>query len=201
MADITENPIWEDGVFQIELDTPVKGGPDGPDNLPHKQLANRTLWLRQQVDAHAQAIDAKAPRNSPEFTGTPRAPTPPGGDNSSLLATTAYVAWALSVAQSYAQGDGAFGTHGWRRLPSGLIIQWGQTSVVDPGPATGPSVATFPIAFPTACLQAVGTPATNQNGSFGIVDVRFNNTSISFTLEEWTVVVQQAFVRYFAVGH
>lgn len=37
------------------------------------------------------AIDAKAPLASPTFTGTPAAPTPSANDNSTKLATTAYV--------------------------------------------------------------------------------------------------------------
>lgn len=37
------------------------------------------------------ALDAKAPTASPNFTGTPTAPTPSAGDNSTKVATTAYV--------------------------------------------------------------------------------------------------------------
>lgn len=51
MANITESPVWESGIYQIEATDPVQGGPDGIDNRPHKQLANRTLYLKQQLDA------------------------------------------------------------------------------------------------------------------------------------------------------
>jgi hypothetical protein len=37
------------------------------------------------------SVDAKADKNSPIFTGTPTAPTPASSDNSTKLATTAYV--------------------------------------------------------------------------------------------------------------
>lgn len=37
-------------------------------------------------------VGTKAPTNSPAFTGTPTAPTPAPGDNSTKLATTAFVA-------------------------------------------------------------------------------------------------------------
>jgi len=49
------------------------------------------------------------------------------------------------------------GDHGYQRLPSGLILQWG--SVV--APAGGVNNVTFPIAFPNQCLAAF---ATNQSG-------------------------------------
>jgi len=48
---LQETPQWEAGVYQIEETDPVQGGPDGVDNLPHKQLANRTAYLKQQQDA------------------------------------------------------------------------------------------------------------------------------------------------------
>lgn len=41
-------------------------------------------------DAQSQ-IDGKAPINSPSFTGIPKAPTTAAGDNSTAIATTAYV--------------------------------------------------------------------------------------------------------------
>lgn len=36
---------WDD-IYQLETTDPVQGGADGVDNLPHKNLANRTLWLK-----------------------------------------------------------------------------------------------------------------------------------------------------------
>jgi len=51
MANLVESATWETGVYQLETTDPVVGGPDGVSNLQAKQLANRTLWLKQQVDA------------------------------------------------------------------------------------------------------------------------------------------------------
>lgn len=50
------------------------------------------------------ALDAKAPLASPAFTGTPTAPTPAAADNSTNLATTAYVKGQIS---SLVAGAGA----------------------------------------------------------------------------------------------
>lgn len=64
MANITETSNWETGVYQFETTDPIQGGADGVDNLPHKQLGNRTLWLKAQVDA----LNALKGKTIPEFS-------------------------------------------------------------------------------------------------------------------------------------
>jgi len=49
-----------------------------------------TGTLSNQTDLQ-NALNAKADLNSPSFTGTPTAPTPLSGDNSTKIATTAFV--------------------------------------------------------------------------------------------------------------
>lgn len=51
MAYVPEQPLYEEGVYQFETTDPVQGGANGLDNLPSKQLANRTAYLKQHVDA------------------------------------------------------------------------------------------------------------------------------------------------------
>lgn len=51
MANLSELIQYEAGIYQLETADPVLGGPDGIDNLQAKQLANRTAYLKQQVDA------------------------------------------------------------------------------------------------------------------------------------------------------
>jgi len=91
MANLPEQPVYEEGIYQLETTDPVQGGPDGVSNLPLKQLANRTAYLKETVDAIGDAIGDFAPINSPEFTGTPKAPTPQLGNSSTAIATTAFV--------------------------------------------------------------------------------------------------------------
>lgn len=50
MADLTESALWTPGIYQIETSDPVLGGPEGVDNLQGKQLANRTVWLKQRIN-------------------------------------------------------------------------------------------------------------------------------------------------------
>ncbi|WP_199154423.1 hypothetical protein [Chromobacterium sp. ASV23] len=70
MANLQEKPFWEPGIYQLETTDPVLAGPDGIDNLQGKQLANRTAFLKKQIDdlvSGAQTAEyadrLKTPRN------------------------------------------------------------------------------------------------------------------------------------------
>ncbi|MDN7856550.1 phage tail protein [Burkholderia cepacia] len=56
MANLKEESKWEDGVYQFETSDPVQGGPDGVDNLPTKQLANRTRHLKDRADGNDKRV-------------------------------------------------------------------------------------------------------------------------------------------------
>jgi hypothetical protein len=56
---------------------------------------------------------------------------------------------------------------GYQKLPGGLIMQWGVTSVIT---SDGRATITLPMAYPTACLWA-GATAQNNNPSGSIADV------------------------------
>ncbi|WP_322080133.1 phage tail protein [Burkholderia cenocepacia] len=58
MANLKEESKWEEGVYQFETSDPVQGGPDGVDNVPTKQLANRTRHLKDRADANDKRVDA-----------------------------------------------------------------------------------------------------------------------------------------------
>ncbi len=58
MADINEQSQWEDTVYQLETTDPVVGGPDGISNTQAKQLANRTAWLKSQVEQLLSELNA-----------------------------------------------------------------------------------------------------------------------------------------------
>ncbi|MEQ9875406.1 tail fiber protein [Pectobacterium brasiliense] len=101
MANLSENPQWVDGIYQIETSDPVAGGPDGVSNRQAKELASRTSYLKKEQEktgsdlaTHAVAADPHtqyAPKANPIFTGTPKAPTPATDSNSQQVATTAFV--------------------------------------------------------------------------------------------------------------
>lgn len=56
MPNLTETATWESGIYQIETTDPVQGGPSGISNQQGKQLANRTSWLKRQVDKFNSAL-------------------------------------------------------------------------------------------------------------------------------------------------
>jgi len=122
-------------------------------------------------------LSTYAPINSPTFTGTPSAPTPTINDNTTKLATTAYVQNNLAnyapiyspsltgtptaptpsagtsntqiATTAFVNQASSLSTNGYQKLPSGLIIQWG-TFTTSSGGYTN---LTFPIAFPNALLS------------------------------------------------
>lgn len=64
MANLTETSRWEAGIYQWETSDPVQGGPNGIDNRPTRELANRTRWLYDQMqkklgDSGNQRLDGK----------------------------------------------------------------------------------------------------------------------------------------------
>lgn len=62
MTGLVEQAIWDADVYQIEQTDPVVGGPpnlaqgQGITNVPHQALANRTAWLKAQIEALQQTL-------------------------------------------------------------------------------------------------------------------------------------------------
>lgn len=71
-----------------------------------------------------------------------------------------------------------FGTNGYQKLPSGLIIQWGIATTL----ADGYITQTLPIAFPTTCLHV----SANHQGSGGcnVIITSRSKTQIGFRLTD-----------------
>ncbi|EIY1731494.1 tail fiber protein [Salmonella enterica subsp. enterica serovar Newport] len=58
-------------MYQLETSDPVVGGPDGVSNKPQKQLANRTQWLKQQLESTSDALaEHTKSRNHPDASLT-----------------------------------------------------------------------------------------------------------------------------------
>ncbi len=63
MAGLTEDPAWIGEIYQIEKTDPVVAGPpdfalkQGVTNIPHKQLADRTAWLKQKLETLEQLLN------------------------------------------------------------------------------------------------------------------------------------------------
>lgn len=93
MGKITEQQQWEEDIYLIEKQDKVLG----VINVQAKQLANRTKYLKGQVDTINQERTGYAQKASPEFTGVPTAPTANSGTNNTQIATTAFVKNAIAA--------------------------------------------------------------------------------------------------------
>lgn len=51
MANLVLTANWGTGIYQLETNDPVLGGPEGISNRQARELGNRTVWLRQQIEA------------------------------------------------------------------------------------------------------------------------------------------------------
>ena len=127
MANIKVQAQWENDVYELALTDDIIGGPDGIDNLPHKQLANRTAYLKSYIVPVGAIIIWPAE-------------TPPAGylecDGSALSRTT-YAALYAEIGTTYGKGAGALADTTFR-LPDGrgeFIRGWDHGRGLDPDAA------------------------------------------------------------------
>ena len=59
----------------------------------------------------------------------------------------------VTLGQFNSMFAGLLSANGWQKLPGGLIIQWGNASII----AASAGTFSFPITFPNACLQIVAS--------------------------------------------
>lgn len=133
------------------------------DNEPRLAGASSPLleWARKVAlvaNSNVDAIALKAPINSPALTGAPTAPNPTAGTRGTRIATMQMFADEFTALKA---------ATGWQKLPSGVIVQWGSLSVT----AAGDGIATFPVAFPTACMSVQLTVAVGSTSGpyFGCI--------------------------------
>jgi len=68
MADLLETSTFEAGITRIEVNEPVIGGEDGVSNRAPKQLASRTRWLKDQLDALTASLNALFALKTGDYT-------------------------------------------------------------------------------------------------------------------------------------
>lgn len=177
MANLTEVPTYEAGIYRFETTDPVQGGPGGIDNLPTNQLANRTAWLKAQVEAilldiaaiesgYATAASlAGHTGNTSNPHSTTAAQVGLGNVQNYGIATQAEAEACASdtkymtpakLAAAFAGGNRSVAASGFQRLPGGLLIQWGFGSSA----ADGSAAVTWPVAFPNAAIAALAVNST-----------------------------------------
>ena len=108
--------------------------------------------------AQGVKADNAAPLNSPALTGNPTAPTQTAGNDSTLVATTAFV----SESSGSVVASDLVGTDGHIEYASGLIMQWGYKA--DTGTAMRvPYNTTFSTRVFSIQMSMVRDLSNNQN--------------------------------------
>ena len=148
MANLPESSAFDAGVYQIETNDPVLGGVDGTTNKPLRNLANRTKYLKDHVDA---LESTRAPTASPALTGTPTAPTAAADTSTTQLATTAFVLGQAGAVAPAMAGTAAAGTS----------ARYARQDHVHPTDTTRAPLASPALTgTPTAPTAAAGTNTT-----------------------------------------
>ena len=152
-----------------------------------KNIQGTSSYVENPPTTLKSLNDNKAPKASPAFSGTPTAPTPSTSDNSTRIATTAFVKSLFTASKT---------TNGWHKEAStGLIWQWGTVQGVGGG-----KLYNFPISFPNAVLGCASNRATRS--SSGAVDgnsagIVINNKSSFYAYDD----DGSNNVNYIAVGY
>jgi hypothetical protein len=118
--------------------------------------------------------------------------------NLAPYATLANVASDLSAYALLSQFAFSPGSAGYQKLPSGMIMQWGEAA----SSATTFITVTFPIAFPNANLLVIGSGADNPGPS---VDNFYGASTTTFNANSWTwsggtMVRLARTISWFAIG-
>jgi hypothetical protein len=78
MAYLPETATYEAGIYQLEITDPVIGGAGGKSNIQGNQLANRTSYLKQQVELKVDKDSNTGAALLPAGTSTQRPTASPG---------------------------------------------------------------------------------------------------------------------------
>lgn len=142
MANLVESSLWEPGIYQWETTDPVQGGAGGKDNLPTRQLANRTAWLKDQVALRIVKRILTTAQALPSGSSTPL--TFAEGTRVTLNRAGEWLVIGM-VSFTGLAGGGRF----VRILKDGVFVNGSPSVGGEPGAATGNA------------LQVVGTISSN----------------------------------------
>jgi hypothetical protein len=139
--------------------------------------------------------------NSPALTGNPTATTQAAGDNSTRLATTAYVQSQTSISGDVVTSSGSNSNGNYRVWSDGFKEQWGQTTTI--ASSTSPKVQTFPVAFASTPKNVQVTRNTLRVWSYGneAYANRENNTSVTLEVTSNDGNASAVDVFWYACGY
>lgn len=187
----TNSPVW--GTLMVYNNNNTVGSGTYLTQVAFPTAGN--IFIRKNTNGSWGRWDTIPYINSPAFTGTPTSPTPATSDNSTKIATTAFVKSLFTASKA---------TNGWHKEAStGFIWQWGQEAnyhdVMDKNYGSSGSL-NFPISFPNECLAVM--PYLIGSRTFCCVSVSsFTNATITVHWDEWASDVQSVKFGYIAVGY
>lgn len=116
--------------------------------------ANRPIYMNGGTLSQCSIdLSTLAPKASPALTGSPTAPTQGTSDNSTKIATTAFVRNLINQLKNDGTLGGIVGSslsqNGWAKFSNGLILQWGLTN-------NGKEGVSFPIVFKNVYALTMG---------------------------------------------
>lgn len=152
----------------------LQGNADSADKLGTSTVGSATkpVYINNGV-ASAVSVDLStlAPKESPAFTGTPTAPTPDTDDDSTKIATTAFIQNLLASKFTSLKEE-----NGWEISSDGVITMWGTGTITSNNTGhSGNIKAILPITI-SKMLICVGNMGTTVNGGIGsIMEVKLNS--------------------------
>lgn len=142
--------------------------------------SDTTHWRKYNITPGTEY----APINSPAFTGTPTAPTPSSGDNSTKIATTAFVKSAISGGSSITDTYYNSSTGDWYRVYADGWVEQGGIQEYSADYGTGGYIINLlkPMADTNyTCMRTNGVRSTTIGNSQAIADEFTGVSSLTTT--------------------
>ena len=133
---------------------------------------SKNAWNPNEKIIAEKEADLFALLNSPDFKGTPTAPTAAKTVNNTQIATTAFVHLLAGAANNGGIVDSLLAQNGYVKFANGLILQWGY--------GNSESTQTFPIKFTNSVIGIYGSKrAINYEYTFAATSITNTNFFMS----------------------
>ena len=161
--------------------------------------ANRPIYMNGGTLSQCSIdLSTLAPKVSPALTGSPTAPTQGTSDNSTKIATTAFVRNLINQLKNDGTLGGIVGgsltQNGWVKYSNGLILQWGNNN------GQG-SFSRKVYSFPVAYSSAVYMMSANPKGNVGTGATKNAHSANVESLTQFSISVgEHSSMFWFSIG-
>ena len=180
MANLVDVSQWEPAVFQIDISTRVLGGSGGPSNTQAQQLANRTAYLRDQVNSILATLAAGVPHHTHD-----------AADIVSGVIAVARLGLGSPDSTKFLRGDGAWALPPAYTLPTASSTILGGVKI-----GSGLAIDGTGVLSATELLNVI-----TQTASYSIPNALSNNSHIRMNAASAVTVTIPADATYaFPIG-